>query len=242
LGFLTRKATLFPGRLVLTKGHNEKKKSRTLAPVMKSGLIFAVLVVLSLAVASTSALDVAEAKEQFDAFVSRFNKKYADANEYQQRLAAFTHNLAEIEAFNAKYGVLPPPPHLKHTVCCRTPLTWLQKNTQFGITKFSDMTRAEFKERVLMKKPGFPGVDQETQQASPSPFPTPVVIPKTFDWRNKTGILTPVYDQGDCGSGWCVSKCVLGDAVIVQPGLRVYVSSKCLTKAFFPPLQGVLCG
>jgi len=75
---------------------------------MKSGLIFAVLV-LSLAVAATSALDVAEAKEQFDAFVSRFNKKYADANEYQQRFAAFTHNLAEIEAFNAKYGVLLPP-------------------------------------------------------------------------------------------------------------------------------------
>lgn len=102
------------------------------------------------------------------------------------------------------------------------------------------MTRAEFKERVLMKKPGFPVVDQETQ-ASPSPFPTPVVIPKTFDWRNKTGILTPVYDQGDCGSGWCVSNCALRAAEIVHL-VFASVSSKCVTKAFFRPLQGVLCG
>lgn len=85
---------------------------------MKSSLNFAVLVVLSLAAASTAALHVeVDAKEQFYAFVGRFNKKYANDNEYQQRLAAFTHNLAQIEAFNAKYGVRPSP---SSTVSCRT--------------------------------------------------------------------------------------------------------------------------
>jgi hypothetical protein len=78
---------------------------------MKSSLIFAVLVVLSLAAASTTALHAEEIKEKFSAFVSQFNKKYADADEYQLRFSAFKHNLAQIEAFRAKYGVpLPPLP------------------------------------------------------------------------------------------------------------------------------------
>jgi hypothetical protein len=110
------------------------KKQENTGTLMKSSLIFAVLVALSPAAASTTALHAEEedTKEHFAAFVSQFNKKYADADEYQPRFSAFKHNLAQIEAFRAKYGVplpsqaqVPPEP----TLGCL--LISLQEKTQF---------------------------------------------------------------------------------------------------------------
>jgi C1A family cysteine protease len=32
-------------------------------------------------------------------------------------------------------------------------------------------------------------------------FPTQA-FPKAFDWSGNTSVITPVNDQGECGSGW----------------------------------------
>jgi hypothetical protein len=44
-------------------------------------------------------------REQFDAFVQRYGKSYASAEEAEQRFAIFTQNLAKTAALNIKYEV-----------------------------------------------------------------------------------------------------------------------------------------
>jgi len=73
-------------------------------------------------------------------------------------------------------------------------------SAQYGITKFSDMSVEEFRTTILMtnvptKSTNAPVIGV----AAPDPN-----APATYDWREHNAV-TPVKDQGQCGSCWAFS-------------------------------------
>jgi len=118
----------------------------------------------------------------FKQYVHDFNKIYS-SEEYRIHEEIFELQLAEIIRHNS----LP------------------NQRYQKGVNKFTDMTEAEFKSfrgySPRMSAALFASPDQPcVQQALPS-YPDP--LPVSVDWRtSKPPVLTPVKDQGQCGSCW----------------------------------------
>jgi cathepsin F len=115
----------------------------------------------------------------FAKFVSDHGKVYKTKEETAQRLAVFKSNLRKIEEMNAQYP-----------------------GARFGVNKFADMSKEEFKNKILSKTPV---IRDPSANVAPE-YPAEVIqaIPASFDWRPK-GVVTPVKDQGQCGSCWSFS-------------------------------------
>nr|AAL79510.1 granule-biosynthesis induced protease Gip1p [Tetrahymena thermophila] len=115
----------------------------------------------------------------------RFNYKRVYLNEEEQiyRQIVFFENLASVNK------------HPSH------------KSYSKGLNQFSDMTKEEFKQRVLNKKISKKASSNKGGRnlaADPAVsnlvFPTNN-LPLSVDWR-KRGVLNPVKNQGTCGSCW----------------------------------------
>jgi C1A family cysteine protease len=119
------------------------------------------------------------ARSEFIAFQHQYGKIYASAVEFESRFQIFKENIARAQELSSR------DPH-----------------AQYGVTKFMDLTPEEFKNTILMKTPIPSGRAHKNVFAGDL---APIPEGTTFDWRNKGGVVTPVYNQGQCGSCWAFS-------------------------------------
>jgi len=109
------------------------------------------------------------------------NKEYS-ATEELLRKSIFTANVAKIMAHNAD----------------------TTQTFTMGVNMFADLTGEEFKEktRCMDKAAGSDGDEYCPSAKNCKQLPT--TSAKSFDWRTK-GAVTPIKNQGDCGSCWAFS-------------------------------------
>lgn len=140
-----------------------------------------VTAVLVLAILAVSFADISENVEKsFYEHIVKYNLKFGDGKEFVKRLSIFAENLKTIEEHNAAGH------------------SW-----KMGQNKFSHLTFDEFKDEVRIGGYRPPMLRKSGDKVHEAPADMSSV-PKSVDWRNE-GAVTPVKDQGQCGSCWSFS-------------------------------------
>lgn len=133
--------------------------------------------------------------QQWTEFKLRHSKKYSSSTEELHRLTIFTSNM-----------------ELAHSLTIKS-----QGMTKFGATPFADLTQDEFKKTHLSVQPASDMMEKvkpmdikRMNKKARHHAKLSNALPVNFDWRapdrNRPAAITPIKDQGQCGSCWAFSS------------------------------------
>lgn len=156
-------------------------KSSLIKPALFSLLLIGALYMTLSRYESTSPLvSLIQAEEnEFKNYITVHSKSYSSQSEFENRFRIFRDNMAFIRRHNS------------------------QKSTiTLGPNKFTDLTPAEFKSKYLSSRKSF-DIENDVENVSDE-VELNLELPTQVDWRTK-GAVTPIKDQGQCGSCWAFS-------------------------------------